>query len=154
MHVSTVPILAVTWIKNVGMGRKALIIGFGGIIVIAISDSAYASYIIAKFTRYAETGSQRDSLNLLIFHIFNIFLFIYFAVIDSKFRKNSAVISMMGIYFFLYLISPVMGLRMFPFVLIACIGQRISLRRHRSLTLVIITCLLPIYFFRFEQILL
>lgn len=154
VHISTVPILLVTWVKNVTPVRKGLIVVFVAVLALFMLESNYANYVINKWTRYTETGSQRDSINLLLLHVFNILLFIYFAVINSKFRKNFAVLLTMGTYVVLYSFNPVIGLRIFPFVLIACIVERISFNRYRPLTLAIILCLFPVYFFRFEQILL
>lgn len=154
IHISTIPLLLVTMIRGFGPYKKALIILVLAPIAFLLLDSSYANYAFNKWNRYSETGAQRDSTGLFVLHMFNIFLFVYLAIINAQFRKNFLVLSMMATYIALYYFNPVMGLRVFPFVLIACIVERILFVRYGYMTLIVVLALLPVYFFRFNQILL
>ena len=152
IHSSVIPLVVALKIKDLTAIRKALIIAASFVVGYFVLESSYAQYIIYKLERYSETDALRTSFDLLLFHAANILVFIYLALINSWFRKNFAVMVLMGTYMAMYFVNPVMGLRVFPLVLIASLVQRIPFPRYQLLTLVISTAYLPIYFGRFDQI--
>lgn len=154
IHVSVIPLLLVIKIKDLNPARKALIILVALAAGYFVLESSYAQYIITKLDRYSETSGNRDSIELLLFHVANILAFIYLAVINSKFRKNFAVLLLMATYLAMYAVNPVVGLRMFPLVLIASIVQRIAFPRYQVLTLLVSAAYIPVYLARFGQVVL
>lgn len=154
IHLSTVPLLIATLTKDIRPARKMLVTS--GIVLVGFFalNSPYGDYVTNKWVRYVETGDSKDSINFLIFHLFGIFIFLYFAFINPKFRKNYTVLFSMATYLGLYSINPVLGLRMFPFVLIACMIEGLYFQRYQRLTLLVVLGFVPMYFFRFQQILL
>jgi hypothetical protein len=152
-HAGVIPLVIAMKIKDLKPARKALIILLAAIVVFLALESSYVQYLIYKLEYYSDTAGNRSSINLLLFHVANILVFVYLALINSKFRKNFAVNMLMGAYLAFYFVSPIIGLRIFPLVLIACIAQRISFPRYQLLTLLVCLAYLPIYFGRFDQIL-
>ncbi|MEP2735215.1 MAG: hypothetical protein ABJP34_02870 [Erythrobacter sp.] len=151
-HASTIPILLVSKIKDLKLLHKTAILIVAMVAVYFIFESSYAQYLGDKVERYSDTSERRTSLNLILFQIANVLLFIYLAIINPQFRTNFVVLLLMGICVLIYFVNPVMGLRMFPFVLIASIVQRIEFPRFKLLSLIISAGYVPIYYFRFDQI--
>jgi hypothetical protein len=151
-HASTFPILLVNKVKNLKTIQRTGIVLVAAAAVFLAVGTSYADYITYKVERYSDTSDSRSSVNLLLFHIANIFVFLYLAAINKKFRTNFSVLVLMAIYMGVYFVNPVMGLRMFPFVLIATIVERISFTRFKFLTLVVCAGYVPIYLARFDQV--
>lgn len=152
IHASVTPLLVAMKIKDLNPIRKGLIILVSVGVGFFILESSYVQYIIYKLERYSETSDRRTSIDLLLFHVANILTFIYLSLINSKFRKNFVVLVLMGTYMILYFVNPIVGIRVFPLVLIAGIVQRISFPRYQHLTLWVCVAYLPVYFARFDQI--
>jgi hypothetical protein len=152
IHASVTPLVVAMKIKDFSPMRKGLIILASVVAGFFILESSYVQYIIHKLDRYSETSDRRTSIDLLLFHAANILTFIYLALINSKFRKNFVVLVLMGTYILLYFVNPIVGIRVFPLVLIAGIVQRISFPRYQHLTLWVCAAYLPVYFARFDQI--
>jgi len=152
VHISVTPLVIVMKIKDQSAGRKALIILLAMVAAYVAVETSYIQYVLYKLDRYSDTSDQRNSIDLLLFHIANILVFAYLALINSRFRRNFAVLVLMGAYVALYFVNPVVGLRVFPLVLIASIVQRISFPRYQHLTLWISFAYLPVYFARFSQV--
>lgn len=153
-HVSTIPILAVIWIKGLRPLQKGIIIAAIVALALLALETNYANYVLLKWNAYTDSADERTSTNLLLLHLFNIAIFVYFAVINVEFRKNFAILVLMAMYLVFYWFNPVMGLRVFPFVPIACIVQRIYFHGYKGLTLGLILALCPVYLYRFDQIML
>lgn len=152
IHASSIPFLLAVKIREMSKYKKAVILSVAAVVGFFTLDSSYAQYLFYKFDRYSDSGGQRTSINLLLFNAANIFLLLYLAAISPVFRKNFTVLVLIGSYLMLYYVNPVMGLRVFPFVLIASIVQRIAFRRYQKLTFLVCVGYLPIYFARFDQI--
>lgn len=152
IHVSVIPLLIAMKIKDLNLLRKTVIILVAVATAYFVYESSYVQYIVTKLDRYSETSEDRDSIQLLLFHAANTLTFVYLALINSKFRKNFVVLSMMATYLVLYTMNPVMGLRVFPLVLIASIAQRIAFPRYQVMTLLVGAAYLPVYLARFDQV--
>lgn len=152
VHVSVTPLVVALSIKDKKLVWKALIIIVSAVVAYLALESSYIQYILYKLDRYSETSEQRTSLDLLLFHVANVLVFVYLSIINSKFRTNFAVLVLMGAYLVFYFVNPVAGLRAFPLVLIAAIAQRISFPRYQHVTLWVSCAYLPVYFARFDQV--
>jgi hypothetical protein len=152
VHASSLLFLGAIKTRDFKLWQKVLVV-----VVIALSmnfiiESPLFRYIIAKLERYSDTADQRTSSGLLFFHIANILLFVYLALINANFRKNFVILTLMVGYLAMYYINPVTGLRVFPFVLIAVVTERITFPRFQMLSLLVAGGYVPIYLARFDQI--
>lgn len=152
-HASTIPLVLARTIENYRLHFKVIIILVAAAGAFVLLETGYAQYLTYKIERYAETSAKRDSFNLLLFNLANIAVFFYFAATSRRFRTNFIVLVLMATTLLVYFVSPIMGVRMFPFVLIAAIIQGIPFRRFKALSVVICLGYVPIYFARFDQIL-
>jgi hypothetical protein len=152
VHVSALPFLGIVQIKNMKLWKKVAFVVVALIVLVFILESNFIRYLIVKLERYSETADRRTSSGLLLFHAANIFVFLYFAMISRAFRKNFVVLTLMAAYIFMYFLNPVTGLRMFPFVLIAVITERISFPRYQMFSLLVAGAYVPVYLTRFDQI--
>jgi len=53
----------------------------------------------------------------------------------------------------MFYFNPVVGLRVFPFVLIACVAERMQFTQYKLVSLLLIGGYVPVYLARFNQIL-
>lgn len=153
-HSSSLAFLLVMKVKEARMQWKLAILLAAGLLIYAANESNYVRYLIYKLERYDETSDARSSSALLLFHLVNIGTFLYLAAINARFRNNFAILGTMGAYMLMYHFNPVVGLRVFPFVLIACVAERIQFTRYKLVSLVLICGYMPVYLARFDQILL
>lgn len=153
IHASSLPYVVAmkaTALKAVGrLILVSMVVALGYSVTLA--DSHFVKHILGKLDRYSETASERTSVNLLLFHIANISFLSYLALINSRFRTNPAVLSLSVAYVLAYFLNPVVGIRLFPFILISSITQRITFPCHQLLTLVICLVYLPVFIARFDQ---
>lgn len=152
MHASMAPLLVVMKVKDFRPFGKAVAIGALVVVGYLALQSSYAQHIVGTLDYYAQTADRRTSDSLLMFHSANILAFLALAAISVEFRKNFPILVLMGIYMVAYLVNPVIGARLFPLVLIACIVQRIEIPRRVPLTLLLALMYTPVYFARFDQI--
>jgi hypothetical protein len=78
---------------------------------------------------------------------------LYLSAINARFRNNFAILGMMGAYMLMFYFNPVVGLRVFPFVLIACVAERMQFTQYKLVSLLLIGGYVPVYLARFNQIL-
>lgn len=152
VHSAMTPLLVVMKVKDLRPFGKALAVG--GLIVVGYLalESSYAQHILGILDYYAQSADRRTSESFLLFHLANIVAFVALAATSVDFRKNFPVMVLMGIYLAAYQVNPVIGARLFPLVLIACLVQRIDIPRRMPVTLMLALMYLPVYFARFDQV--
>lgn len=151
-HASSLPFLFIKKISNLRLFYKVIASAAFIILSYFLLETSYVQYINYKLERYADTGDLRTSTSLLIFHLANIIAFLYFAAINREFRTNFVILFLMVVYMMAYYVNPVTGLRLFPFVLIAVITERIKFTRYQWLSILVAAAYIPVYYERFNQI--
>lgn len=153
IHASSAPFVVAYKTRSIAVIKRAVILALAGAAGFYLIESSYMQYVFSKWDRYSSTSDARESRNLLLFHGANVLAFLYFYIVSPQIRRSYVVLLLMGTYIVLFFFSPIMGLRTFPFVLIAIMAEKITFPPHAILNLVVCLGYLPIFFSRFEQIL-
>ncbi|GGL29685.1 hypothetical protein H9L10_02140 [Phycicoccus endophyticus] len=152
-HASLAPLVVAMKVKDLRPIGKVLAVGVMAIVGYFALESSYAQYIVGTLSYYAQTADQRTSDSFLLLYVASILTYLVLAAISIDFRKNFPILVLMGVYVGAYQINPVVGTRLFPLVLIACIAQRIDIPRRVPVTLLLALVYVPVYFVRFHQVL-
>lgn len=152
IHASMTPLLVVMKVRDFRPVGKALAIGALVVVVYLAFESSYARHIAGTLDYYVQSADLRTSDSLLLFHIANILAFLGLAASSVDFRRNFPILVLMGLYMGAYQVNPVVGARLFPLVLIACIVQRIDIPRRVPVMLLLAAVYTPVYFARFDQV--
>lgn len=151
-HASLAVFVAVMKSKDLRPVLRVIVLVAGAAAAYLLLESSYAQYVGGKLDHYAATADERTSNLLLLFQVANVLTFAALALLSEAFRRNLALWALMAICMGMYLVNPVVGVRLFPLVLIACLVQGISFPRYRHLTFWIAVAYTPVYFFRFDEI--
>jgi hypothetical protein len=152
-HSSSLAFLLMMKLKQAHLQWKLAILLAVAVVLYVALESDYVRYLIYKLERYDETSDARSSNALFVFHFINIATFLYLSAINARFRNNFAILGMMGAYMLMFYFNPVVGLRVFPFVLIACVAERMQFTQYKLVSLLLIGGYVPVYLARFNQIL-
>jgi hypothetical protein len=152
-HSSSLAFLLMMKLKQAHLQWKLAILLAVAVVLYVAVESDYVRYLIYKLERYDETSDARSSNALFVFHFINIATFLYLSAINARFRNNFAILGMMGAYMLMFYFNPVVGLRVFPFVLIACVVERMQFTQYKLVSLLLIGGYVPVYLARFNQIL-